>query len=317
MFTMIDISVIIVNWNTKALLLDCVESLYRTTRESSLEIIVVDNASTDGSIDALRKNFPQVQTIVNQVNLGFAKANNIGIKKAQGRYVCLVNSDVKALDGVLDKMRLYMENHPDVGALAPKTFGGDMQIQKNCREFPTLRNLFCQEFFFTALFPETAAFRGREMIRCDYEAIMEIEVLSGCFLMVRRDVVAQVGPLDERFFFYSEDVDWCKRIHSAGWKLVYYPEAKAIHYGEGSSASAPVRFKLEMLKANWQYWSKHKSKLECILFWFIKLLGTLGRSAVWSAVFLFVPNIRPMARKSAVAYGKMLVWLIHPRLSKQ
>ena len=148
---MIDISVIIVNWNTKALLLDCVASLYKATRESSLEIIVVDNDSMDGSIYALRKIFPQVQTIVNPENLGFAKANNIGIKKAQGRYVCLVNSDVKALEGVLDKMRIYMESHPEIGVLAPKTFFGDMQIQKNCREFPTLRNIFCQEFFLDTL----------------------------------------------------------------------------------------------------------------------------------------------------------------------
>ena len=178
---MIDISVIIVNWNTKALLLDCVESLYQTTRESSLEIIVVDNASTDGSVDALRERFPQVQVIVNPSNFGFAKANNIGIKKAQGRYVCLVNSDVKALDGVLDKMRTYMESHPEIGALAPKTFFGDMQIQKNCREFPNLRNIFCQEFFLDAMFPTVAAFRGRAMIQCDYDAVMETEVLIRLF----------------------------------------------------------------------------------------------------------------------------------------
>jgi hypothetical protein len=261
--------------------------------------------------------FPQAQTIVNQDNLGFAKANNRGIQQAQGRYICLVNSDVKALDGVLDKMHLYMDSHPEIGALAPKTFGGNMQIQKNCREFPTLRNLCCQEFFFTALFPMTAAFRGREMIRCDYEAIMEIEVLSGCYLMIRMDVVAQVGALDERFFFYSEDVDWCKRIHDAGWKLVYYPEAAAIHYGEGSSASAPVRFKLEMLKANWQYWSKHKSILECVLFRLVKFIGTLGRASAWLTVSLVASNSRPKAKKSAAAYGKMLAWLIHPMLSNK
>jgi hypothetical protein len=314
---MIDISVIIVNWNTKALLLGCVESLYRTTRESSLEIIVVDNASTDGSIDALRKSFPQVQTIVNQDNLGFAKANNMGIKKARGRYICLVNSDVKALEGVLDKIRLYMESHPEIGALAPKTFGGDMQIQKNCREFPTLRNIFCQEFFLDTLFPAVAAFRGRAMIRCDYEAVMEIEVLPGCFLMVRREVIAQVGTLDERFFFYSEDVDWCKRIHDAGWKLVYYPEASAIHFNHGSSSSAPIRFQIEMLKANWQYWRKHKSMPEYVLFWLVRFIGTLGRATAWLAVSFVASNSRPMAKISAAAYGKMLVWLITPRLSKR
>lgn len=314
---MIDISVIIVNWNTKALLLDCVESLYQTTRKSSLEIIVVDNASADGSVVALRERFPQVQIIVNEDNLGFAKANNIGMKQAKGLYVCLVNSDVKALDGVLDKMRLYMENHPEIGALAPKTFGGDMQIQKNCREFPTLRNVFCEAFFLNKLFPKIAFFRGRDMVRCDYDAVMEIEALSGCFLMVRQEVIAQVGLLDERFFFYSEDVDWCKRIHDAGWKLVHYPEAEAIHFGYGSSSSAPIRFQIEMLKANWQYWRKHKNILECLVFRLIELIGTLGRAVAWFAISLVESKRRSTAKMMAASYGKMLAWLINPKPKKR
>jgi len=311
---MVDISVIIVNWNTKTLLLNCVESIYRTTQEASIEIIVIDNASTDGSIDALQDKLSCVRTIVNSENLGFAKANNIGIEKAQGRYVCLVNSDVKALDGVLDKMLAYMDSHSEIGALAPKTFGGDMQMQKNCREFPTLRNIFCQEFFLDVLFPTVFAFRGREMLHFDHEAEMEIEVLSGCFLMVRREVIAQVGPLDEQFFFYSEDVDWCKRIHDAGWKLVHYPCAETIHFGNGSSSSAPIKFRVEMLKANWQYWRKHKSMTECALFWCIKCVGTLGRSAAWFAVSLVASDRRSMAKVSATAYWKMLAWLLNPRL---
>ena len=314
---MIDISIVIVSWNTKALLLDCVESLYRATRESSLEIIVVDNESTDGSVNALRERFAQVQVIVNPSNFGFAKANNIGIKRAQGRYVCLVNSDVKALEGVLDKMRIYLESHPEIGAIAPKTFGSDMQIQKNCREFPTLRNLFCQELFLDVLFPTVSAFRGREMIHCDYEAEMAIEVLSGCFLMVRRGVIAQVGPFDEQFFFYSEDVDWCKRIVDTGWKLVYYPKASTIHFGQGSSSGAPIRFRLEMLKANWQYWKKHKSMPECVLFRLIKFIGTMVRAMGWLAISLVASKRRPMAKNSAAAYGKMLTWLINPRLVKK
>jgi GT2 family glycosyltransferase len=310
---MIDISVIIVNWNTKALLLDCVASLYQTTHTSSLEIIVVDNASKDGSIEALRSNFPDVSAIVNKENLGFAKANNIGIKKAKGRYVCLVNSDVKALDNVLDNMRTYMEHHPEVGALAPKTFFGDMSIQKNCREFPTLRNIFCQEFFLDVLFPNVAALHGREMFHFDYDATSEAEVLSGCFIMVRKEVIAQIGSLDERFFFYAEDVDWCKRIHDGGWKLMYYPGAEAIHFGYGSSSSAPIRFQIELLKANWKYWEKHNGKVESALFWLIKFIGTMGRAVAWFAVYLVSPKKRTVAKISAVAYGKMLMWLFNPR----
>ena len=309
---MFDISVIIVNWNTKSLLLDCVDSLYRTTRDSSLEIIVVDNASTDGSVDALRKAFPLVRIIVNPANFGFAKANNIGIREAKGRYICLVNSDVKALDGVLDKMHAYMESHPEIGALAPRAYFGDMQIQKTCRKFPTLRNIFCEEFFLNNLFPTVVAFRGREMHWFDYETIMDIEVLSGCFLMVRSEVVRQVGLLDERFFFYSEDVDWCKRIHDTGWKLVYYPEAEAIHYGGGSSANDAARFNIELIRANWQYWKKHKSRAAVALFWLIKFTGTLVREVGWITVVLVKPAMKPQAKASADGYWKILTWLLSP-----
>jgi len=249
--------------------------------------------------------------------MGFAKANNIGIKKAQGRYVCLVNSDVVALDGVLDKMRAFMEKHPEIGAIAPKTLGVDMQIQQNCHEFPTLRNVFCQEFFLDVLFPRVNVFRGRTMNQFDHEMIKEVEILAGCFLLVRQDVVAQVGILDERFFFYSEDVDWCKRIYDAGWKLVHYPEAVAIHFGCGSSSKAPIHFQIELLKANWQYWRKHKSILQCVIFWLVKFIGTTGRATAWLIVSFIASDSRPRARISAAAYTKMMIWLVNPRLIRQ
>ncbi|PKN65545.1 MAG: glycosyl transferase family 2 [Deltaproteobacteria bacterium HGW-Deltaproteobacteria-12] len=314
---MIDISVIIVNWNTKALLLDCVASLYQTTRKSSLEIIVVDNASTDDSVVALNSMFPQVHTVVNEKNLGFAKANNIGIKRAKGRYVCLINSDVKVLDGALDKMRAYMQTRSKIGALGPKTFFGDMQIQKNCREYPNLRNTFCEGFFLSSLFPTVHAFRGSMLNRNDYMSTMQVEGLAGCFIMVRREVVAQVGVFDERFFFYSEDLDLCKRIHDAGWQLVYYPGAEVIHYGGGSSENAPIRFQLEMLKANWQYWRKHKSMPQCALFWLIKFTATLIRATGWLVISLFPSSNQTKAKISAKGYGKMLAWLISSRLDKR
>lgn len=309
---MIDISIIIVNWNTRELLLNCIESLYKTTKQTSLEIIVVDNASTDNSVDALQKKFPQVHIIVNPDNFGFAKANNIGLMQSKGRFVCLINSDVKAMDGVLDKMYNYMKINPEIGALAPKIYRGDMTVQKSCREFPTVRNTFCEEFLLNKLFPAVNIFRGRDMLWMDYDSIFEVEVLSGCFLMIPRQVIDQVGVLDDRFFFYSEDVDWCKRIHQAGWKLLHYPGAKAIHYGQGSSSSEPIKFRLEMLKANWQYWNKHKSNLECFLFRLIKLTGSMGKGLIWLFVSLIPSNEQATAKESLAAYRKMLSFLISP-----
>lgn len=312
---MIDISIIIVNWNTEKLLLDCVDSLYRTTHQSKIEVIVIDNASTDNSVSALRASFPQIQIVVNPTNFGFAKANNIGIIRATGRYVCLINSDVKVLDGALDQLSRYMDAHHEVGAAGPLTYRGNMIIQKNCRKFPTLWNLCCEEFFLNRIFPSTSFLQGRDMLRYDYQAIMEIEVLAGCFLMVRRDVVESVGILDERFFFYSEDVDWCKRIRDAGWKLIHYPKAQIIHYGRGSSSDAPIKFQLQLLKANWQYWRKHKSLLECFLFRVIKFTGTAGRALLWYIISLIPSGKQSRAKISAEAYGKMLIWLVKPNLT--
>lgn len=314
---MIEISVIIVNWNTKKLLLDCVDSLYKTTHQSKIEIIVIDNASTDNSVSALRSSFPQVHVVANPSNLGFAKANNIGIMKAKGRFICLINSDVKVLDGALDQMSRYMDAHHEVGAVGPLTYRGNMIIQKNCRKFPTLRNLFCEEFFLNRIFPGISFFQGRDMIQYDYQSIMEIEALAGCFLMVRRDIVDQVGVLDERFFFYSEDVDWCKRIHNAGWKLIHYPKAQIIHYGRGSSSNAPIKFQLQLLKANWQYWRKHKSLLECFLFRLIKFTGTATRAMAWRMISLIPSSKQSKAKISATACEKMLIWLVKPNLTSR
>ncbi len=305
----VDISVVIVNWNTRVLLLDCVESLIEQTRASTLEIIVVDNASQDGSIEALIKQFPQVVLIRNSENLGFSKANNQGLRIGRGRYLCLVNSDVKALDGVLDKLRAYMENQPEVGVVAPRTVGGDLKLRKNCREYPTIRNAFCHAVFLDRILPSVGAFRGRDLRNYDYATTREIEVLSGCFLMVRREVIEQVGMLDERFFIYSEDVDWCKRIRTGGWKVVFLPNAEAIHYGGSSSVVEPILFNREMMKSSLQYWRKHHGRASTLLFWGLQLLGAGLRAAGWSVLAL-IRDGHGRCRDQAIGYWRVLRWLL-------
>jgi GT2 family glycosyltransferase len=305
----VDISVVIVNWNTRELLLDCVESLIEQTRESSLEIIVVDNASRDGSMEALSERFPEVVSIRNLDNLGFSKANNQGLRIARGRFLCLVNSDVKALDGVLDKLRAFLEDQPDVGAVAPRTVGGDLKLRRNCREYPTIRNAFCEAVFLDQLFPSVRVFRGRILRGYDYATTQEIEVLSGCFLMVRREVIEKVGMLDERFFIYSEDVDWCRRIRAGGWKVVFFPGAEAIHYGGSSSTVERVRFNREMVKANLQYWRKHHGRAAALLIWAFQILGAALRAVGWSVLTL-IRFGHSRCRDQAIGYWRVLQWLL-------
>jgi hypothetical protein len=306
----VDVSVVIVSWNTRDLLLDCIDSLVAQTRHATLELIVVDNGSHDGSADALADARPTVRLIRNAENRGFARACNQGLSIATGDYLCLVNSDIKALDGVIDRMWAYLQDHPEIGALAPKTVGRDLQLRRNCRDYPTLRNEAAQLLFLTRLFPGVKAFRGRTLHDYDYSTPSDIEVLSGCFLMVPRRVWEEVGGLDERFFIYAEDTDWSKRIKDAGWRVVYYPQAQAIHYGGSSASLEPATFTVELMKANLQYWRKHHGRVKTAIYWLLLLVGSALRVVVWSTRLALSRSEGAGFRQQARANWHAVRWLI-------
>jgi len=243
-----------------------------------IEIIVVDNASSDGSPELIKHLYPDVKVIENDVNYGFAKANNIGIKECSGRYICLLNSDVEILEGCFERIMKYMDQHPDIGILGPMMLNADRSLQRTCREYPTLWNTFCRAMALDTLFPKSRIFGGRMMLYWSHETQRDVDVINGCFWMVKRESLKNVGLLDESFFMYAEDVDWCKRFKEGGWRVCYYPDAKAIHYGGASSSFQPIRFYLEMQRANIQYWKKHHSGIEQFTFWMIMLFHHLLRS---------------------------------------
>ena len=305
-----DVSVIIVNWNTRQYLLDVIDSLQAQTTVPT-EIIVVDNGSQDGSQEALRRAHPHVVLIENGENLGFAKANNIGFQRARGRYLCLVNTDVIALDGVIDKMVAYLDAHPDVGIVGPRTLTRELTLRQNCRRFPTLANAAGDFLFLSRLLPGVRKFDGRTLPASSYATTHDAEVLSGCFMMVRRQAFDQVGPLDEAFFFYGEDTDWCRRFYDAGWRIVYFAEAEAIHFGGGSSKAYPVKYYLTMEKADLIYWRKHASRLAQVGYVAIKciyhtvcVVGWLGLAAL---------RRDEQSRLKLRGHATNLVWLITGR----
>ena len=246
------VSVIIVSWNAKSYLEQCLASLTDRVCRYPMEIIVVDNASTDGSPECVRDCFPYVRLIRNNSNLGFARANNIGIAASTGKYVCLINSDVKVLDDCITRLVEYCETHPDVGMVGPRIIGGDGLLQRSCRGFPSLWNMFCRALSLDAHFPRIKAFSGYALAYWPHDTQAEVDILSGCFWLIRKGSLTKVGLLDETFFMYGEDMDWCRRFWSGGWKLVFLPSATAIHYGGASSANAPVRFQAEMQRADLQ-----------------------------------------------------------------
>lgn len=251
------LSVIIVSWNARGYLRDCLNSIYKTASEMECEIIVVDNASTDGSPDMVASEFSSVKLIRSPENLGFAKANNLGIKAASGSWLALVNSDVVLHPNCFQELVSFMERHRDVGLVGPKIFGGDGLLQRTCRRLPTVWNTTCRLLALDAILSRWSLFSGREMRHWKHDNQAEVEVLSGCFWLARKEAVEKVGGLDERFFFYAEDVDWCKRFGEAGWKVVFMPQATATHFGGGSSSNAPLRYSIELMKANLTYWNKH------------------------------------------------------------
>lgn len=292
----LDISVIIVAWNTQKCLVNCLRSLLEDHAGYSQEIIVVDNGSSDGSVETVESEFPHVKLVRNSENLGFAKANNIGIRASTGRYVCLVNSDVIVLDGCVGKLMEFMDQNPNIGMAGPRVLNPDRTLQVSCRHFPTIWNNLCQAFGLNKVFPKSEFFSDWFMDYWNHDSIRSVDVLSGCFWMVRRKALDEVGLLDEDFFIYGEDIDWCKRFHEAGWDMMFYPEAEAIHFGGASSSNAPIRFFLEMQKADLQYWRKHHGQFGVLIYWIIILLRQLARIPTYILMYIFQAKHREIWR---------------------
>lgn len=306
--TPVDVSVIIVNWNTCDLLLDVIASLQTSTSRVTLEIIVVDNASHDGSAAALQERYPEVTLIQNDENLGFARANNIGFARAAGRAVCLVNTDVIALEGVVDELWDRLQAEPDVAMIGPHTIDGNGATRRNCRRFPSLGNAAGDHLWLKKL--GLPGLQGRALPMDTYDETHDAEVLSGCFLMVRRDALDAVGPLDENFFFYGEDTDWGKRFHDAGWRALFHPAATAIHFGGASTAAYPLRYYLNMERADLRYWRKHHPVWQRGIYVAMRLTHNLTAAAGWAAIWAVRPQLREKA--SLKVRGNLInsVWLV-------
>lgn len=304
------VSAIVVSWNTRKLTLDCVESLASTLAALSTEIIVVDNASSDDTVERLRSKYPLVKLIANQQNLGFARANNLGMAACTGQYVALINSDVVLPRGCLENIVLYMDHHPDIGMLGPKMILRDGSIGPSVYKFPTVWNWFCNALGLSLAFRSSGAFGNFELPNFDYNKTQDVDILTGWFWVVRSSALREVGLLDDRFFMYGEDLDWPRRFQKAGWRVTYYSEAQAIHYCGASSDRAPARFYLEMNRANLQYFCKHHSSLAVVGFWLAMTLQQLVRVMGYSAVYLFHASNRPTAACKVKRNAACLLWLL-------
>ncbi|MGN7381561.1 dTDP-Rha:alpha-D-GlcNAc-pyrophosphate polyprenol, alpha-3-L-rhamnosyltransferase [Chlamydia abortus] len=253
-----DLSIIILNYNTRELTLKALRSVYASRTGYQFEVILIDNASSDSSVEKIREEFPQVRLIENQENVGFAKANNQGMRIATGRYILLLNSDTIVQADTLEIMIRFMDEHPDVGASGCKVILPDGSLDKACRRgFPTPSASFYYAFGISKLFPHVPRFNQYQLGYLNPDEEYPVDCLVGAFMLVRRKVIDEVGLLDEQFFMYGEDVDWCYRIKQAGWTNYYYPKTHIIHYKGASSRKRPLKIVYEFHRAMYLFHRKH------------------------------------------------------------
>ncbi|WP_160044160.1 glycosyltransferase family 2 protein [Paenibacillus sp. USDA918EY] len=261
-----DLSILIVNYNTCQLTTDCLRSVFASETAYEYEVIVIDNHSSDGSVASIREEFPNVTLIANTENTGFAKANNQGMAAAKGRYVLLLNSDTVVQKETLQTMLAFMDEHPKVGASGCKVILPDGSLDKACkRGFPTPSASFYYAFGFSKLFPDKPKFNQYQLGHLDPDQEYPVDCLVGAFMLVRRETIEQIGGLDETFFMYGEDIDWCYRIKQAGWDIHYYPKTQIVHYKGGSARRRPVRIIYEFHRAMIVFHRKHYRKRYNIL----------------------------------------------------
>lgn len=251
----VTLSIVIVSWNVRDLLEQCLHSVARQKGSPQLEAIVVDSASSDGTVAMVSQKFPWVRLLAQDENVGFPRGNNIGLRAARGEYLLLLNPDTIVQDGALGRMVEYMETELRTGALGPRLRYPDGAIQPSRRRFPTLMTAFFESTWLEPWAPPPILRRYRALDLPE-DAIAEVDWVMGAALMVRRAVVEQVGLLDEAYFMYSEELDWCRRIKEAGWRVVYFPEAEIIHYEGKSSEQAVTARHINFQRAKLRYFRK-------------------------------------------------------------
>ncbi|MGQ9599750.1 MAG: glycosyltransferase family 2 protein [Anaerolineae bacterium] len=304
---MIDLTVIIVSWNVRDLLRRCLRSIRDSALTSDLqfEIVVVDNASSDGSPEMIAAEFPDVRLVANAENRGFTAANNQGLALSQGRFLLLLNPDTEVVGDALPTMVRYMEAHPEVGAVGPQLRYPDGSLQSSRRRFPTFATALVESTVIQEWWTDNRFLHRYYMADTPDDVIQPVDWIVGACLMVRREVYERVGGLDERFFMYSEELDWCRRIKSAGWTVVYLPDAVVVHHEGKSSEQAVAARHIYFHSSKVRYFSKHHGRFQGeILRWF--LLTTYVYQLAREGVKWLVGHKRPLRMERIKAYSQVL-----------
>lgn len=276
-----DLAIILVSWNTRELLLACIKALPAALGTLRAEIWVVDNGSHDGSVAAVRARFPTVQVIANQGNLGFAGANNQAMRASTGRYALLLNSDTIARPGSIERLVRLADSRPRAGLVGGMLLNPDGSFQYSFADFPSLTSELL-----------SASGLGKRLIFCGFPSYSprrsqisrRVAVIPGACMLARRDAFAQVGLMDAGYFMYSEEPDWCLRMHRAGWEIWYLPEARILHYGGQSTRQVKVAMVEALYRSKVRFFRKHYSRAYaasfCVALWAVLRLRWFMRTVI-------------------------------------
>lgn len=252
-----DLSIIVLNWNTAEETLACLESIYSQSHRHAIEVIVADNASSDCSRTVVPARFPQAKLVVHSTNLGFCAGNNRAVPGTTGRYVLFLNSDTVATEGALDRLVDFADANVEAAIVGPKLLNQDGSLQYSCRHFPNLGTGFFRNTPLGRLLPKNHFTSDYLMSDWDHASVRDVDWVSGAALLIRREALEKLGGFDEAFYMYCEDVDLCFRAHEAGWRVVYYPDSVIYHIIGRASNKVPTRMTYMFHRSMYRFYRKH------------------------------------------------------------
>jgi GT2 family glycosyltransferase len=302
------ISAIVVSYNTRAMTLECLEALSADLAGIPSEIWVVDNASTDDSVTAIRERYPNVRVIPNEKNAGFGAANNQAMKQATGDFLLLLNSDAFPKPGATRALVDHLQRHPDLAVAGPRLLNTDGTLQRSCYRFPSPAHAWRDNLWITALFPASPLLGDYRTWPHDRDR--DVDWLIGACMLVRRSAYEKVGGFDERFFMYAEESDWQKRFRNAGYRIAFTPSAEVSHRGGASGASERARINRHFFESLDAYQLKHHGLLGLISLRLAMIVGCLLRGTLW----VLVLPLFPKRRAAALAKTRLHWWLVFRQL---
>ena len=302
----LEISFVIVNWNTRALLIDCLNSIQTTVTKYPCEIFVVDNGSEDGSTGEVRKCFGDtIHIIENRKNLGFARANNQAISKVHGRYVVLLNTDTVLGQDTINKLVCFLEKTPRAAMAGPRMHGEDGKLQNSFDNFPSLLTELFNKSILRALFP--GKFSGKAPA-CSEP--FEVDSLIGACIAVRAEAIKDVGLLDEDYFFFLEETDWCLRMKNAGWKIFHHPCSEMVHLQGRSKKRRPALSWIEYYRSLYKFFKKHRSAASYFTLRVCRFIKLIINFVLTVSGFILTLGGKSRYREKTVVYACLLWWHI-------